>query len=98
MERASLRVNDVVQLGTEPLAPLVVRAADVIVDAKLAGDGSGQVEQTDRLVEYQGRHECIRRAFANIKRAGPRDVVATELRLPCRRHKPSGRDIGRRYP
>lgn len=86
MDLAGLRVNNVVQLGTEPLAPLVVGASEFIVDAKLARDGSGQVKQTEWLAERQARYECIRRTFANIKRTGPGDVVGAELCLPGRRH------------
>lgn len=85
MDPAVLRANDVVQLVAEPLAPVVIRAAEVVVDAELAGDRAGEIEQADRLVEYEGGHERIRCTCANIKRAGPRDVVGTQLSFPRRR-------------
>lgn len=83
MDLAALRSNDVVQLITEPLAPFMVGAAQVVIDAELADDGSGEIEQAERCVEYEGSDERIGRTFADVKRAGPRDVVGAELGFPC---------------
>ena len=82
MNPAVLRVNDVVELVAEPLTPFMVGASEVIVYAEFADDGSGKIEQPNRLVEHEGRHQRIRRPVANIKRAGTRDVVGAELCFP----------------
>lgn len=82
MDQTALRANDVVQLAAEPLAPFMVGTSEIIIDAEFADDGPGEIEQADRLVEYEGRHERIGCAFANIEGAGPRHVVGAELCFP----------------
>ena len=82
MDQTALRANDVIQLAAEPLAPFMVGASEIIVDAEFADDRPGEVEQAKRLVEYEGRNKRIACAFANIEGAGPRHVVGAELCFP----------------
>ena len=85
MDQTALRANDVVQLVAEPLAPFMVGASEIIIYAEFADDGPGEVEQANRLVEYEGCHERIGCAFANIEGAWPRHVVGAKLCFPRRR-------------
>lgn len=82
MYQTALRANDFIQLAAEPLTPFMVGASEIIVDAELADDRPGEVEQAKRLAEYEGRNERIGCAFANIEGAGPRHVVGAELCFP----------------
>lgn len=82
MKPTALRPHDVVQLIAEPLAPFMVGAAQVVIDAELAGNGPGEIEQVERFVEYEGSDQRIGCACADVKRAGR----VTSLAHSCASH------------